>query len=65
MEIGESGDPEIPVMSWENARDKMNSSRAFMVNPVYLGQRGGGAGREGGAGRADRSEQPGVSRPLL
>jgi len=25
----QSGDPEIPVMSWENARDKMNSSRAF------------------------------------
>jgi hypothetical protein len=31
-----SEDPEVRVMSWENARDKMNSSRAFRVNPVYL-----------------------------
>jgi len=26
---GKAEDPEIPVMSWENARDKMNSARAF------------------------------------
>jgi hypothetical protein len=32
----QSEDPEIRVMSWENARDKRNSSRAFRVNPVYL-----------------------------
>jgi hypothetical protein len=32
----QSGDPEIPAMSWEDARDKKNSSRAFRVNPVYL-----------------------------
>lgn len=29
-------DPKIPVMSWENARDKGNLSRAFRVKPVYL-----------------------------